>query len=146
MSCNTEKSMFSKPEKAKYNPQVQPSQRKTLFVFIIYENALLLALLTSALQYGRPAGVALPGTGSLLASTRELAGPRLPCSARVHRACPTGSLQLHQGSQADGKLAGGEPCCVYICPGMLHFQRNKDTAIESLHVNETISHSEQLGY
>lgn len=49
-------------------------------------------------------------------------------------------------SHADGKLAGGEPCCAYICPGMLHFQRHKDTATESLHCKWDICSQWTLGY
>lgn len=153
---NKQKRQCPITQKTQYSPNQKRQSTTHSSLYLIEKNALCL--------YNSQKGAVLLALSSLSPSvwetcksgfTRDRSPPcpyKRTCRSKdaqragVHGACPTGSLQLHQGSHADGKLAGGDPCCVYICPGMLHFQRHNDTAVESLPVNETFSHSEQLGY
>lgn len=85
---NKQKRQCPATEKTRCSPNQKRQSTTHSSLYLIKKNALCLynsqkgqfywPYQASALQYGRPARVALPGTGAPLASTRELAGPRMP--------------------------------------------------------------------
>lgn len=97
----------------------------------------------SALQHGRPARVASPGTGSLLSSTGELAGPRLPS---MHWACPQAACSSTKAAMQMESWQEVNHAVLTSVLGCCTFRGTKTQPLSPSSVNEIFSHSEQLGY